>query len=49
MLSVTDNSQEARGDAGLVALALPISEINLVDLACNDPDERLIPVHQSTP
>ena len=30
MLSVTDNSQEARGDASLVASTLPISEINLV-------------------
>lgn len=30
MLSVTDNSQEARGDACLVAPTLPISEINLV-------------------
>ena len=37
MLSVTDNSQEARGDAKSVALALPISEINLVRFARNRP------------
>lgn len=35
MLSVTDNSQEARGDANPVAPALPISEINLVRFALN--------------
>lgn len=33
MLSVTDNSHEARGDASLVASTLPISEINLVRYA----------------
>lgn len=35
MLSVTDNSQEARGDANSVALISPICEINLVCLARN--------------
>jgi hypothetical protein len=35
MLSVTDNSQEARGDGCLVAPTLPISEINLVRLVRN--------------
>jgi len=37
MLSVTDNSQEARGDASLVASTLAISEVNLGRLACNRP------------
>lgn len=50
MLSVTDNSQEARGDAWLVAPTLPISEVNLVILLrAIDTDRRLTPVHQSIP
>lgn len=36
MLSVTDNSQEARGDGWLVAPTLPISEVNLVRLAARN-------------
>jgi hypothetical protein len=35
MLSVTDNSQEAGGDASLLTPTLPISEINLVRRARN--------------